>query len=63
MKEVLKVSWKTDDYIYEKIVDSKILLKDFIESLNGKELSSFKEKFKYGFQIKVETIYFSTATR
>jgi hypothetical protein len=55
---MIKVSWKgtDDDSIFEKECDSKITLRNFIESLNNEELSSFKQRFKYGFQIKIETI-------
>ena len=63
MKEMLKVTWiGTDGSLVQKICDSKILLMDFVESLNDEEFSSFKQRFKYGFKIKVEKM-FSTATR
>lgn len=54
---MIRVSWlSNDNVIITKVCDKNISLKGFSESLTNEEFSSFKERFKYGFQISVETI-------
>ena len=54
---MIQVSWLTNDNnIITKVCDKDISLLAFTESLSDEEFSSFKKRFKYGFQISVEII-------
>lgn len=55
---MIRVAWLSLDGkdIITKVRNKDISLPAFKESLTDEEFYSFKQRFKYGFQISIETI-------